>query len=73
MTDKELEITITEAARLAGRSVATMSRAARLGLLDARKAGPRAWLTTPQAVADWLENEIAHKPGPKPKQTNDKP
>jgi len=52
MADQEL--TITEAARLVGVSTSTLRRAAERGILKARKAGPRAWLTTQAALDEWI-------------------
>lgn len=65
--DEMKPITLAKAAVLAGRSPATMSRAARLGTLKAQKVGPRAWITTPADVKAWVATEEYHKTGVKPK------
>jgi excisionase family DNA binding protein len=61
----EVEMTLTEAAKLTGVTTTTLRRAARLGNLRARKAGPRAWLVTSEALKSWLENEAYHRTAPK--------
>ncbi len=44
-------------------SESTLRRAAQKGHLRATKAGPRAWLTTRQAVNEWRNNPDVHRTG----------
>jgi excisionase family DNA binding protein len=64
---KEIEITISQAAGIVGVNVSTLRRAAAADTLEARKLGPRTWLTTVSAVKRWQANHAIHKRGPKAK------
>lgn len=54
-------IGLSKAADYARRSTAALRRAAAKGMLKATKVGPRSWVTTRQAVQDWLDNPEFHK------------
>jgi hypothetical protein len=64
---KEIEITFSQAAGIVGVNSSTLRRAAMADRLEARKIGPRTWLTTVSAVKRWQANEAVHKRGPRPK------
>ncbi len=57
-------ISLSEAAKRTGLSASHLRLIVRRGEIWGRKLG-RNWLTTEQAVRDYLAQE--HKPGPKPK------
>ncbi len=59
MTEKALPIIAQEM----GVPESTLRRAAQKGHLRAKKVGPRAWLTTRQAVDDWRNNPDVHRTG----------
>ncbi len=54
-------MTLSEAAKIAGVTTATLRRAALMGTLRARKAGPRAWLVTMTALRAWMANPAYHR------------
>ena len=61
----EVEMTLSEAAKIAGVTTATLRRAAIMGTLRARKAGPRAWLVTMSALRAWMANPAFHSRAPR--------
>lgn len=64
MSGEREMLTITQAAKLAGMSVAATRRAASNGALKAQKVGA-VWLTQRKHVEAWINNEQSHKPGRK--------
>ena len=56
-------ISVTEASRISGLSTSHLRKLLREGQIEGVKIG-RNWLTTEEAVQDYLKQEI--RPGPKP-------
>ena len=58
-------ISVTEASQISGLTTGHLRKLLREGQIEGVKIG-RNWLTTEEAVQDYLKQEI--RPGPKPKQ-----
>ena len=58
-------ISVTEASQISGLTTGHLRKLLREGQIEGIKIG-RNWLTTEEAVQDYLKQEI--RPGPKPKQ-----
>ena len=58
-------ISVTEASKLSGLSVSHIRKLVGDGLIEGLKVG-RYWLTTEEAIQEYLKQE--RRPGPKPKQ-----
>ena len=62
-------LTVTEAAKIAGKHESTIRRACAGNALPCQRVGARLWLIAPDDLQRWMDNKPLHKIGPKFKPT----